>query len=172
VLGALSLVITVINRTPALSPMSNPYPIHIASLAALTALAALTQPGCSGGCSDAPWTSHIKPISFQAWERSGRTSCDPTKFSAGLTGGADKCPVGDAAREYILNCSIGLAALEDLGGAQLCANALPEDRAYCFEIGCRGAGVLLRSRDARSARCTSRFHGLHWRSRTGAAASA
>jgi len=34
--------------------------------------------------------------------------------------------------------SIGLAKLHDLGGAQLYADALPEDRACWFEIGCRG----------------------------------
>jgi len=34
--------------------------------------------------------------------------------------------------------SIGLAQIEDLGGAQLRADALPEDRACWFEIGCRG----------------------------------
>jgi len=34
--------------------------------------------------------------------------------------------------------SIGLAALEDLGSAQLRADALQEDRAYWFELGCRG----------------------------------
>lgn len=33
---------------------------------------------------------------------------------------------------------IGLAELEDLGGAQLRADALPEDRPCWFEIGCRG----------------------------------
>jgi Subtilase family len=34
--------------------------------------------------------------------------------------------------------SIGLAELDDLGGAHLRADAFPEDRAYWFEIGCRG----------------------------------
>lgn len=34
--------------------------------------------------------------------------------------------------------SIGLAGLEDLGGARLRADALPEDRPCWFEIGCRG----------------------------------
>ncbi|WP_309896105.1 S8 family peptidase [Archangium sp.] len=34
--------------------------------------------------------------------------------------------------------SIGLAVLEDLGGAQLRADALPDDRPFWFEIGCRG----------------------------------
>lgn len=34
--------------------------------------------------------------------------------------------------------SIGLAELEDLGGPQLRADSLPEDRACWFEIGCRG----------------------------------
>ena len=34
--------------------------------------------------------------------------------------------------------SIGLAELKDLGGPQLRADALLEDRAYWFEVGCRG----------------------------------
>ncbi|MBK6672983.1 MAG: S8 family peptidase [Proteobacteria bacterium] len=34
--------------------------------------------------------------------------------------------------------SIGLAELDDLGGAQLRVDALPDDRPYWFEIGCRG----------------------------------
>jgi Subtilase family len=47
--------------------------------------------------------------------------------------------------------SIGLAELDDLGGAQLRANALPDGRPYWFEIACRG-GYRNRAEDTRVSR--------------------